>query len=312
MSGCAVVSIPLLPGARSLEENVLEGDGRDKILLIDISGFISMKEKTGLLGEKKPSMPARVKEVLKKAETDDDIVGIMLKINTPGGSVSASDIIYHEIKEFKKRTGIPVYSSIMNLGTSGGYYICAVSNRIYAHPTAITGSIGVIATKLNVRGLMNKIGVQDEVIKSGEKKDIFSLFRPDTPEEMEILQKIIDELHTRFIDVVSENRSGTLKRAEIEALSDGRPYTARQALDAKLIDEIGYLPDALEGLKKSLDISKARIVEYTREKAYRDTIYSSVPQGGGIGTLNLINIEADSLAAFPGVEFMYVWDVTNR
>lgn len=307
VSGCVFMNVSLIPGEQPLEERLLEGTGRAKILLVDISGFISGRERTEGLVRKKGAMTARVKEELDKAEMDGDIAGVVLRIDTPGGTVSASDIIYHEIMEFKKRKGVPVYASITALGTSGGYYVASASDRIFSHPTAITGSIGVITMKFNIQGLMEKIGIDTVAVKSGEKKDIFSPFRPDSPEEKKIVQDIIDTLFQRFVDVIALGRKGVLERKDILALADGRPYTAAQALKGGLIDGIGYLGDTFEEMKSSLGLEEARLVTYARPGSYKDNIYSLAGQGGS-GDINLISISPDALSALGGVEFLYLWN----
>jgi signal peptide peptidase SppA len=134
----------------------------------------------------------------------DDIKAFVLRINSPGGTVSASDIIYHEVKEFKKEKGVKVVACIMGLGASGGYYVAAAADKIVALPTGVTGSIGVILLKINMEGLMEKIGVQDEVVMSGDKKDSALPFRPLSPQERELLQGIIDNFYQRFVTVVDE------------------------------------------------------------------------------------------------------------
>ncbi len=198
LSGCTLVNISLAPTVKPLEERVVEGEGRPKILLLEISGFISESESSSLI-KQKVSMVAYVREALRLAERDKDIAGIILKINTPGGTVTASDVIYHELTNFRKKRDIPLYACIMSLGTSGGYYIASAADEIFAHPAAITGNIGVIAVKFNVEGLLTKIGIQNETIKSGDKKDIMSPLRPATPEEKEIMQGIINGLNKRFL-----------------------------------------------------------------------------------------------------------------
>lgn len=303
LSGCAFINVSLLPPPSPLKETVMEGEGRPKILLLDISGVISEKDATDshLLGQSF-SVVARIREALKKAEKDSDIAGVVLKINSPGGTVAASDIIYHELTDFKKKSGVPVYACITSIGTSGGYYIATAADKIFAHPTAITGSIGVIALKFNIEGLLTKIGIENESIKSRDKKDIFSPFRAATPEEKEILQRIINSLHKRFVDIVFQNRKGFIKKDTLETLSDGRIYTAETAFESGLIDHIGYLDEVVYELKKSLGIKDARLVTYTRSGEYRGAIYSSFPE-----EFSLLSLLKESAGHISGIEFMYLW-----
>ena len=305
ISGCSFISIPP-PGIQPLKETVVSGEGRDKILLMDISGIISTKEKRKALpfGEK-VSIVSRVQEELKRAAQDKEIKGLILRINSPGGTVTASDIIYREIKEFKEKRNIPVVACMMDVAASGGYYISLAADTIIAHPTSITGSIGVIAIKFNAGKLMEKIGVKDESIKSGDKKDLLSPFRPNTEEEKAILKEIIAGLHQRFVETIAENRK-ELAKDKIKELADGRVYTARQAVEAKLIDKIGYLNNAIELAKRKAGIGKARVIIYHRPFNYKNNIYSQVSDSD-FKTINLINIDLGALTENMGLRFMYLW-----
>jgi protease-4 len=160
--------------------------------------------------------------------------------------------------------------------------------------------------KFNVEKLLSKIGIQEETIKSGEKKDIWSPFRPSTPEEKDIIQTIINTLHKRFIKVVLAGRQPLLSKEEIERLADGRIFTADQALEVKLIDRVGYLDDVVEEMKKSLKLKEAKVVTYNRPGSYKGTIYSG-PPGASHTEINLVAINGDGLATISGVQFMYLW-----
>ena len=226
LSGCAV-TIPLIPPPQPLQEQVLEGEGKKKILLLDISGTISEEEKAGgLFGRSANSTVSVIRESLYKAEKDENLAGIILRINSPGGTVTASDIIHHDLTEFKKRKKVPILACIMSVGTSGGYYVAAAADEILAHPTAITGSIGVILMKFNVEGLMGKVGVEEQTVKSGEKKDLMSPFRKATPEEIKLAQEIIDQLYGRFLDIAVARPGNQLSRDDLKKVADGRIYTA--------------------------------------------------------------------------------------
>lgn len=308
LTGCAGVNVSLLPETKPLEEQVLEGEGRQKLLLVDLDGVISFKEETDSLKlQKRPSKVAFFREALRKAGADPDVAGVIVRINSPGGTVAASDTIYHEITGFRQKRKMPVYSYIMELGASGGYYVAASADRIIASPTAITGSIGVIVMKFNIEGLLSKIGVSDETYKSGPKKDFWSPFRPSTAEERKMLQDIIDKLYARFVEVVYTNRQKFLTETEVKALADGRILTAADALDAKLIDQVAYLDDAIDAMKKELGIERARVITYVRPKTFTSNIYSEMPSPGP-QVVNLISISADELPFFSGAQFMYLWN----
>ncbi|MEA5112949.1 MAG: signal peptide peptidase SppA [Geobacteraceae bacterium] len=307
LSGCTLFNVNLIPPVQPLEEKVIEGEGRPKLLLLDIAGFISEKEPDGVsLAKQSPSIVSRVKESLRKAEKDESIAGVILRINSPGGTVTASDIIYHEIKGFENRKKVPVYACITGIGTSGAYYIATASDLIAAHPTAVTGSIGVILLNFNLEGLLGKIGVTEKSIKSGAKKDLMSPFRTSTEEERRIVQDIIDSFARRFLDVIMARKNNRLERQELEKLADGRVYTSEQAFAAKLIDRTEYLDDTINGMKQALGIKEARVVSYCRPGDYRGSIYSTADPGGASG-VNLININADGLEMFSAPQFLYLW-----
>jgi protease-4 len=297
---------------KPLKEQVLEGEGKSKILLLDLDGAISFKGETDALKfQTRPSKVAFFREALRKAEADSDIAGVIVRINSPGGTVSASDTIYHEIMAFKQKKRIPVTAYIMELGASGGFYVASASDRIVASPTALTGSIGVIALRLNLEGLFSKIGVSGETYKSGPKKDFWSPFRPSTPEEKKMLQDIIDKLYARFVEVVYANRQKLLTREEVKALADGRILTADEAREAKLIDQVSYLDETIDSMKKDLHVERATVITYIRPQTFKSNIYSEyseTPLQGGPPIINLISINAEQLSLFSGVQFMYLWN----
>jgi len=311
LSGCAGVNISLIPPVKPLEEKVLEGEGEPKILLLDLDGPISFREESDALGLRtRPSKVAFFREALRKAEADEEIAGVILRINSPGGTVAASDTIYHEIRNFKKKRKIPVYAYILELCASGGYYVACASDRIIASPNAVTGSIGVLAMKVNVEGLLSKIGVSEETYKSGPHKDFWSPFRPSTEEEKRMFQEVIDQLYGRFVEVVSTNREKVLSEREVRALADGRIWTARGALEAKLIDQVSYLDEAIESMKKALSIERARVVTYLRPRTFRSGIYSDYSEGPAANSpvINFIALSAESWSFPPTVRFLYLWN----
>ncbi len=304
VSGCAFVKVPLSEPVQPLEEKVIEGEGRAKLLLLDVTGFISEKGRTGgQLAKERPSMVADIREALQKAEKDEDVVGVIVRINSPGGTVAASDIIRHEFLAFKERRKIPVHACITGIGASGGYYVATAADEISAHPTAVTGSIGVLLMTFNLEGLLTKIGVTERTVKSGDKKDLLSLFRPATPEEERLVQAIIDSLARKFVEAVQARPGNAIPKDELERLADGRIFTADQALAARLIDRIGYLDDAVAAMKKALRLEKARVVSYHHPGSYRGSIYSAAPDEG----ISLLSTAAGGLEMLAGTEFLYLW-----
>ena len=288
LAGCVTVKVDLFEEPKPLKEKVVSGAGRDKILLLDISGLIMETRQRSLLGLGVVTTPGYVKEVLDKAAKDKRIKALVLRINSPGGTVSASDIIHHELLAFKKETGVPVVACLMGLATSGGYYLAQAGDNIVAHPSGITGSIGVLAMKLNIKGLMDKVGVDSEMVKSGEWKDFWSPFRPATPEEKQMMQEVIDNYYRGFVEVVAQGRK--MNTQEVRRVADGRIFTAPQAKDLGLVDSLGYLDDAIKIAQKQAGLEEARVVRYHRPGSYKPTIYSLMPD-----------------LDMAGPQFLYLW-----
>jgi protease-4 len=300
-TGCAFVSIPFGRETEPLEEKTLSGKGKNKILLVDISGIITEQEKGSFSGlSKEPSDVAQIKEELEKAGQDKRIKAVILRINSPGGTVTACDIIHQELLRYKKKNNVLVMASFVDIAASGGYYIATAADWIVAHPTTITGSIGVIVTKFNLKGLMDKVGVQEESIKSGAMKDILSPFRGSTTEERKIVQDIIDSLYQKFLSVIEQGRKG-IDKDELKKIADGRVFTAQQALNAQLIDGIGYLDDLVEMAQKQAGLEEVRLVTYHRPTTYKNNIYSQA-------NIQLFNIGGEGFTEFSPVHFMYLWN----
>ena len=288
LGGCVTVKVSLFEEPKPLKEKTISGYGRDKILLLDISGMIVEGPQRLLALTKGVTTPSRVKEELEKAAKDDHIKAVVLRINSPGGTVSAADVILHELQNFKAERRVPLVVCLEGLATSGGYYVAQAGDSIMAYPTCITGSIGVIAMKFNLRGLMDKVGVDTDVVKTGVWKDFWSPFRPATPKEKEMMQQIIEEFYRRFVTVVAQGRNLSLR--EVQKVADGRIFTAPQAKDLGLIDKIGYLDEALKEAQERAGLSHAKVVRYQRPDSYRPNIYSLLPE-----------LEA------AGPQFLYLW-----
>jgi len=300
LAGCSVVSIDLTPPVRPLKETTVEGKGRDKILLLELAGVLA--EEPIFTLEARPQVPllARVREELEKAAEDERVRAVVLRINSPGGTVTASDILYHEIKRFKARREVPVIASILDVGASGGYYVALAADRIVAHPTTVTGSIGVLMLTLNSSGLLEKIGVSANYITSGRHKDMGSPFRGLSPEERAIFQEVIDRLYGRFVALIVRERR--LDEARVRAFADGRIYTAAEAVSLGLVDQIGYLEDAIALARETAGVPTAKVVTYHRPRQYRATIYSggeAPPVHAGVSDL------ARLLTSGP--RFLYLW-----
>jgi protease IV len=293
--GCTFLKVNIGDEVQPLTEKAIAGKGRDKVLVLDISGII-MGGETGspLSDRKKPGLIARVREALDRARQDEHVKAVVLRVNSPGGGVTASDILYHELKRFKQETGVKVVAHIMDVGASGAYYAALAADAITAQPTSVTGSIGVIMYRVDATGLMQKIGLQTVEIASADKKGIGSPFRPLADDERKIFQGFIDSLYGRFTGLVAEERRMTPDA--VKKMADGRIFTSQEAQAGGLIDGIGYLEDAIELAKKKAGLPEATVVTYFRPGEYRTNIYS----------MSLINIDLGDLAD-PGAKFLYLW-----
>lgn len=253
--GLCIVAIPVgLLGtqiAKHVEKTEGTGDSiltrfTDHIQVIRLTGMIQDKEEKSFLFSSEDST-ANVLKQFRKALKDDHVKGILLRINSPGGTVSASQEITGALKAYRK-TGRPVVVSMGDMTASGGYYVASASDRIMAEPGTLTGSIGVIMHLMNYKGLADKLGVQSEVIKTGQFKDIASSYRAITPEERSILQTLCNDSYDQFVNAVAEGRK--MNVADVRQIGDGRIYSGRQALKLHLVDQLGGYDDSLDVLQK--------------------------------------------------------------
>ncbi|UCG78438.1 MAG: signal peptide peptidase SppA [Nitrospirota bacterium] len=232
---------------------------RNRIGLVRIEGPIIDSEKT-------------VNEI-KEYARDASIKAILLRVNSPGGAVAPSQEIYAEVKKAVEKK--PVVVSMGAVAASGGYYISAPASRIVANPGTITASIGVIMEIPNISGLMQKIGVRSEVVKSGKHKDLASAFRDLGDDERLILQSVIDNVHEQFIDAVALGRD--MEGNDVRKIADGRIFTGEQAVEAGLVDELGSLEDAIDIAAELAGISgKPKVIEKKEKRSFLDLLNSSI------------------------------------
>jgi protease-4 len=227
---------------------------------------------------------------LKAAQEDSHVKAIVLKVDSPGGTINASDHIHRKVKQVRHDADNPkpIVVSMQGLAASGGYYISAPANKIFAERTTMTGSIGVIATFPNVSGLMQDFNVGVEVVKTGPRKDSGSMFRPMTDEERARWHAIIGDAFDVFLDVVSEGRS--MDKEVVRKLATGDVYTAREAKEHKLIDEIGYLEDAIAAAEAIAGVTDSKVIEYKRPLDLVDLLLGSAASGRASTTIDLQSI----------------------
>jgi protease-4 len=298
----ACVSINL-PGARigPLEETVVEGEAGPKILMLDLVGALSTKPEESRFGLSRSESPtARLREEIDRALEDDEVAALLLRIDSPGGTVIASDILYREVRRFKQQTGRPVIAQLMGSGTSGAYYVAMAADEVRAYPTTVTGSIGVIIFGINVSGLMERFGVENQTLTTGPFKDAGSPLRPMRPEERAQLSSVGRDLFDSFLDAVEAGRP-KLTRARIEQLADGRIYSGPQALEAGLVDALGDLPEAVASARAAAGITgPARVVVYHREGEEPASLFWSA-SGAATAAPTL------DPAELAGPTFLYLW-----
>ena len=246
---------------------------RGKIKVIYLTGMIMDRDEETVLSFSGTTQSSLKK--IRKAIKDDSIKGVLLRINSPGGTVGASQEINQAVTELKAEK--PVVTSMGDITASGGYYIACATDKIYANPGTLTGSIGVIMNMLNFKGLADKVGVYPEVIKSGKFKDIASPYRQMSEEERNLLQAIIMDSYDQFVTAVATGRK--MKREEVLKLADGRIFTGRQAKTVGLVDELGSQKDAIEGLqamcKEKYKLKKDLPVDDSASQGFLDSLFDS-------------------------------------
>lgn len=300
-TGCITIDLPLgVP--QPLEESVVEGEAGGKILLIQLDGLLTEEAISESLFAPGESRVARLREELERARLDPEVGALLLRINSPGGTVTASDILHHEILRFKQQRGVPVVAQLMGVAASGGYYVAMAADRVIAQPTAVTGSIGVIFGGINVAGLMEKVGIEDQTLVSGPYKDAGSILREMTPEERAQLQSVLDDMFQRFVSVVEAGRP-ELGPDAIARLADGRIYSAPQALENGLVDQLGDLHDAVAAARDAAGLSRSRVVTYHRPREFRNNLYSVTAPPVGSGPA----LGSWWKALLPAPAFLYLW-----
>jgi protease-4 len=250
-------------------DSILSKGTYNELAVVRLQGFIADYDMNGgFPGRTENPVDALVNRlnIIKK---DENIRGVLLVIESGGGAVTASDILYHEILDFKRETGLPVVTLMEQMAASGAYYLACATDYIMAYPTTITGSIGVIMFHFNVKDLMEKYGVKYIAIKSGEFKDLVSPFKGIDEEEVSWMQNIVDQMLEKFIEAVEQGRKN-LSYDEVRNLADGKVYIAKDALEKGLIDEIGYFEDAISVLAQRSGVYDPRPVEFQRERHLRD------------------------------------------
>ena len=246
--------------SQTFQERYVTGRGANKIAVLPVVGTIGAPETVSLATP--AATPETLSDQLHQAARDKNVKAVVLEINSPGGGVVASDEMHKSIGDFKRETKKPVVVSMGETAASGGYYIATAADEIVANETTLTGSLGVIFSYLNLEEAADKLGIEQEVVKSGTFKDIGSLTREPSEEELEILQTLIDESYDGFVEVIVEGRS--LPDDRVRELADGRVYSGLQAESLGLVDQLGGLEKAAQTSERLAGIEEATVVRYER------------------------------------------------
>ena len=246
-----------------LTERWSYGRGHTKVVRISYTGPIMRQAQSSGLFASRMNPVEDMHQKIRAATNDSDVRAILVEMDSPGGGVTPSDELYHALKTFKEsRSDRTVLVFMRDLAASGGYYVSMAADWIIAEPTTILGSIGVIMSSINVEQLSQKVGVSDVTIKSGKNKDLLNPFQQPSEEQLALLQGMIDSMHQRFMQIVSDSRGIPMK--ELTEIADGRILDAQQARQLNLVDEIGYWDDAVTRMAELLNEESVRIVRYER------------------------------------------------
>ena len=309
VAGCGTPSFLITPVANSsdLNEVVVQG-GRlfaDKIAIIEVEGTLVNAKGGGLLQPTENVLSQFVQE-LNKAADDSDVKAVVLRVNSPGGTVSASDAMYQILQRFKAKTHKPVVASAMELDASGAYYVSCAADKIVAQPTSLVGSIGVIFETVNLQGTMQKIGVQTLAYKSAAHKDIGSPFRQPTPEEDAIFQGLVDEYYARFKHIVLSNRP-VHDDDTFKMLTDGRVFSGERACELGLVDKVGLLEDAIDLAKSMAKSPNAETIAYKHPYGYSGSIYAIDQTPAPAAQSNVLHLDLPESASILPNGFYYLW-----
>jgi protease-4 len=272
------------------EEVVRDGPRANKIVIISLEGIIQSEQAEDVYKQ------------IKIAREDKHVKGVILRVNSPGGTISGSDQIYNEIQKYREEEGKPVVAFMQGVAASGGYYTSVACDQIIAEPTTYTGSIGVRMGYFVLEELLKgKLGVLPVILTAGEKKDWPSSFKEPTEEQLQYLRdRMLIPAYERFVEVVTEGRKESLTPDEVNELADGSILVAERAKAEKLIDEIGYLDDAIELVKSLAEIEKARVVEY--RKAFSLAHFLTAESKG------LFKFDRQTLYELTTPQVLYLWN----
>lgn len=287
---------------REIEKTTLiDGDSKNVIAVLGVNGEINSSTST------------EIAEAVKEIASDSDVKAVLVRMNTPGGEVTASDEIYDQLQRLKKENHLPVVVSMSGLATSGGYYIACAADKVYAERTTWTGNIGVLLPRYNLSKLGEKYGIEDATIKStgADFKDAGSLFKPDTPEQTAYLQDLADKAFAVFKKVVAEGRK--LDPATVDRIANGKVYSGEEAARLKLVDAVGYEQDAIDAAKSLAGLTgvSAKVVKYERTHSIFDSLGGGSRQSSQLGKAQLgpggLSVDPATVREWLAPRPMYFW-----
>lgn len=253
-------SLLSLDSPEFVEKRIESGTSMNRIAVLEVNGVIQDVAGANSIFQMPGYNHRQFLGMLDEAKNNDLVKGIILRINSPGGGVVESAEIHDKIVKIREETEKPVFVAMESVAASGGYYIAAPADKIFAHPATITGSLGVIMETIDYSELVDQLGIQFETVKSGAYKDIGTPNREMTDEEREILQTMVNNSYEQFVDVIANGRK--MSEAEVKQIADGRIYDGLQAKDLNLIDELGSIDDVIQAMKEEIGDENANIIKY--------------------------------------------------
>ena len=313
LAGCSPLTLTLggTPADNQLRTAVVRSDGgafADRVAIVDVSGMIYNANNTGLLGAGENPVGI-LSERLDEARKDSRVKAVILRVNSPGGTVTATDAMYREVLRFKKDTGKPVVALMMDVAASGGYYLSCSADEIIAYPSTVTGSIGVIFQTMSFKDGLSRIGIRTEAITSGPNKDVASPLGEMTNEHRAILKSLVSDFYARFTAVVKQTRP-KIPADKFAYCTDGRVVSGTEAFTLGLVDELGDIDSAFELAKKKAGITAANLVVYHRKASYAGSVYAQSPAGPPVAAGTQINVAQINLGNGLAAEssgFYYLW-----
>lgn len=318
LAGCGAPSFLVTPvsSSHTLREEVVEegkGFGAGKIAIIEVEGLLANVRAGGLLQAGENQLSVFTQE-LEKAEKDDEVKAVVLRINSPGGTVTTADTMYEQVRRFKDKTHKPVIAYMQEVAASGAYYVCCAADKILAHPTSIVGSIGVIFSSFDVTEGLGKLGIQSRAIHTGTLKEMGSPFKHETDLEKSVMSEMVNEYYLRFVTVVKKNRPNVKEIPpappaqspdNYAGIFSGRVWSGSRAMELGLVDQTGLLNDAIDVARTVSKSPNAKAILYKRPYGYGGSIYAQTPTPAP--QANVLQLNLPGAQSILPTGFYYLW-----